>query len=173
LGGDNIAAMIRSTLFAVAALPAALLFGAGETQAARPLLAELLARAPVDAAKPAMSPLALEACLRLARELDRTGEAIDHEIAAIDREAAEGIFLQNQINAEMPMLGGYDETRLNDFQRRMIRHEELAKKFQAEFPRYQQKQKNYDAAVAEFDRDCGQGFSADDRNAAKAKLGIK
>jgi hypothetical protein len=71
LGGDNIAAMTRSTLLAMAALPAALLSGAGETQAARPLLAELLARASVDAGQPAMSPLALEACLRQARELDR------------------------------------------------------------------------------------------------------
>jgi hypothetical protein len=165
--------MTRSRLFAMAALPATLLFTAGETQAARALSSELLARAPVAAGKPAMSPLALEACLRQARELDRTGEAIDYEIAAIDREAAEGIFLQNQINAELPMLGGYDEAGLNDFQRRMIRHEELAKKFQAECPRYQQKQKAYDAAVAGFDRDCRQGFGAGDLAAAKAKFGIK
>jgi hypothetical protein len=165
--------MTRSNLLPVAVLAAAFLFSAGQTQAARPLLAELLARAPVDAGKPAMSELALEACLRQARELDRTGEVIDYEIAAIDREAAEGMFLQNQINAELPMLGGYDEAGLHDFQRRVIRHEELAKKFQAEFPRYQQKQRAYDAAVTEFDRDCGQGYRAGDLSAAKAKLGIK
>jgi hypothetical protein len=165
--------MTRSNLLALAALPAVLLFGAGETQAARPLLAELLARPPATAGQPAMSGLAIEACLRRARELDRTGSAIDTEIAAIDRLAAEGMFLQNQINAELPMLGGYDEPGLNDFQRRLIRHEELAKQFQAEFPLYQQKQKAYDAAVAEFDRDCGQGFTAGDLDAAKAKLGIK
>jgi len=154
-------------------LTVALVFCAREAIAARPLLAELLARAPVEAGKPAMSPLALEACLRQARELDRTGTAIDNEIAGIDRLAAEGIFLQNQINAEMPMLGGYDEPGLNDFQRRMIRHEELAKKFQAEFPLYQQKQKAYDAAVAEFDRDCALGFAASALGTAKSKLGIK
>jgi hypothetical protein len=165
--------MTRSSLFAVAVLPAALLFGAGETHAARLLIAEFLARAPVDAGKPAMSALALEACLRQARELDRTGEAIDYEIAAIDREAAEGIFLQNRINAELPVLGDYDEAGLNDFQRRVIRHEELAKKFEVEFPRYQQKQKAYDTAVAAFDRDCGQGFTAGNLSAAKTKLGIK
>jgi hypothetical protein len=165
--------MTRSTLLAMAALPAALLFGASEAIAARPLLAELLARAPAAAGKPAISPLALEACLRQARELDRTGTAIDNEIAAIDRIAAEGVFLQNQINAELPMLGGYDESGLNDFQRRMIRHEELAKKFQADFPLYQEKQKAYDAAVEEFDRDCAQDFAAGDLAAAKAKLGIK
>ena len=154
-------------------LTVALFLSASEADAARPLLAELLARAPVAAGQPVMSPLALEACLRQARELDRTGSAIDTEIAAIDRLAAEGMFLQNQIDAELPMLGGYDEPGLNNFQHRMIRHEELAKQFQAEFPLYQQKQKTYDAAVAEFDRDCAQGFAASDLDAAKANLGIK
>ena len=152
---------------------ATLVLTASEADAARPLLAELLARAPVDAGQPAMTSLALQACLRLARELDRTGSAIDTEIAAIDRLAAEGMFLQNQIDAELPILGGYDEPGLNDFQHRLIRHEQLAKQFQAEFPLYQQKQKAYDAAVAEFDRDCAQGFTAGDLGAAKAKLGIK
>ncbi len=158
---------------AIAALPAALLLGAGNAQAARPLLAELLARAPVAPGQPAMSPLALEACLLKARELDTTGTAIDYEIAAIDRETAEAMFLENQINGEIPMLGGYDEPGLNAFQKRVIRHEELAKKFKAEFPLYQQKQKAYDAAVAEFDRDCARGFTAGDLGAVKAKLGIK
>ena len=154
-------------------LTVALFLSANEADAARPLLAELMARAPAAAGQPAMSPLALEACLRQARKLDRTGSAIDTEIAAIDRLAAEGMFLQNQIDAELPMLGGYDEPGLNDFQHRMIRHEELAKQFQAEFPLYQQKQKAYDGAVAEFDRDCAQGFAASDLDAAKANLGIK
>jgi hypothetical protein len=154
-------------------LTVALILSASEANAARPLLAELLARAPVDAGQPAMTSLALQACLRLARELDRTGTAIDTEIAAIDRLAAEGMFLQNQIDAELPMLGGYDEPGLNDFQHRLIRHEKLAKQFQAEFPLYQQKQKAYDAAVEEFERDCAQNFRAGDLAAAKSKLGIK
>jgi hypothetical protein len=165
--------MTLSNLLAIAALPAAFLFGAGDAQAARPLLAELVARAPVEAGQPAMSGLALEACLRRARELDLTGTALDTEVAAIDRLAAEGMFLQNQIDAELPMLGGYDEPGLKDVQARMIRHELLAKQFQAEFPLYQQKQKAYDAEVAEFDRDCAQGFAAGDLAALKAKLGIK
>ena len=153
----------------------ALLFAA-PAQAARPLLAEFLARAPVAAGQPAkepiMSALALEACLRQARELDRTGEAIDVQIAAIDREAAEGMFLQRQLDAEMPMLRDYDEAALKNYQLRVIRHEELAKKFQAEFPFYQQKKKAYDAAVAEFERDCAQAFTTGDLAAVKAKLGI-
>lgn len=160
-------------LVAIAALPALLVFGTSDADAARPLLAELLARAPVKAGQPAMSPLALEACLLKARELDRTGTAIDYEIAEIDRKTAEAMFLQNQINAEIPMLGGYDEPGLNAFQKRVIRHEELTKQFKAEFPLYQQRQKAYDAAVAEFDRDCAQGFHAGDLGAVKAKLGIK
>jgi len=151
----------------------ALALSASEANAARPLLVQLLARAPVAAGKPAMSALALEACLRRARELDATGTAIDYEIAAIDRETAEAMFLQNQINAEMPMLGGYDEPGLNAFQKRVIRHEELTKKFKTEFPLYQEKQKAYDAAVAEFDRDCAQGYTAGDLGTVKAKLGIK
>jgi hypothetical protein len=169
--------MTRATMLAIAALPAALLLGASHAFAARPLLAELLARPPVNPGEPAeqsiMSPLALEACLRTARVLDATGTAIDYQIAAIDRETAEAIFLENQINAEIPVLDGYGEPGLNAFQKRVIRHEELAKKFKAEFPVYQQKKKAYDAAVAEFDRDCGQGFTASDLDAAKAKLGIQ
>ena len=84
------------------------------------------------------------------------------------------MFLQNQINAEMPMLGGYDEAGLNDFQRRMIRHEELAKKFQARIPALPAKTKRpttprspTSTAIA------GNGFTAGDLKAAKAKLEIK
>jgi hypothetical protein len=97
----------------------------------------------------------------------------DYEIAAIDREAAEGVLLQNQLNAELPMLGGYDEPALIEFQRRVTRHEELAKKFQAEFPLYQQKQKDYDAAVAEFEHICASRFRPDDLEAVKRKLDLK
>ena len=132
--------MIRATLLAIAALPAALLLGASQADAARPLLAEFLARAP--AKQPIMSPLALEACLRTARELDATGIAIDYQIAAIERETAEAMFLENRINAEFPVLNGYDEAALVAFQKRVIRHEELAKKLKAEFPVYRQKKKS-------------------------------
>jgi hypothetical protein len=165
--------VVRPSRLAFAALVAAVVFSAGEAQAARALLTELLARAPAAAGKPAMSGLALEACVRQARELDRTGEAIDYDVAAIDRLAAEGIFLQNQINAELPVVGDFDEKGLNEFQRRVNRHEEIAKKFQADFPLYQQRQKDYDAAVADFGRNCSGGFSASDLGVAKARLGIK
>jgi hypothetical protein len=165
--------MTRSKRLAYFGLIAALAWSVSEANAARVLLAEVLARPPVQAGQPAMSALALEACLRRADELDRTGAAVDGEVAAIDRLAAEGIFLQRQIESEMPMLGGYDEAGLNDFQRRLIRHDEIAKKFKSEFPVYQQKQKAYDAAVADFDRDCAQGFAAGDLAAVKARLETK
>ncbi|HZL41154.1 MAG TPA: hypothetical protein VFC45_12850 [Pseudolabrys sp.] len=163
--------MTRLSQLALAALPE-LALSTGTADAARPLLSELLARPPA-AGQPAMSALALGACLRQALELDRTGVAINTEIAAIDRSAAQGVFRQNQINAELPVLGDYDQPGLKDFQGRLIRHEQPAKKFRADFPLYKQKQKVYDAAVADFDHDCAQGFAASDLAAAKAKLGIK
>ena len=83
------------------------------------------------------------------------------------------IFLERQLESEMPMLGGYDEAGLKDYQARMIRHEAIAQKFQSEFPVYKQRQKDYDGAVAEFTRDCSRPVSAADLAAVKAKLGIK
>ena len=161
--------MTRTNLLAFAAL----LFSIGDACAARILVAELLARASAAAGQTVMNSPALEACLRQATELDRTGFKVDTDVAAIDRLAAEGRFLQNQIDAELPMLNGYDEKGLHDFQRRVIRHEEVAAKFKIDFPAYQKNQKDYDTAVAAFDRDCAGGFTAGDRDAAKAKLGIK
>jgi hypothetical protein len=151
----------------------ALSLGAGEAQAARTLLADFLMRKPAGAGEPAMSRLALEACLLRAQELDRTGVALDYEVVEIDRLAAEGMFLERQLESEMSALGGYDEAALKDYQARVIRHEAIAKKFQSEFPDYAQRQKDYDAAVAEFSRDCATAFGAADLVAVKAKLGIK
>jgi hypothetical protein len=145
----------------------------GEAIAARTLLADLLARPPAQTGTKPMSALALEACLRRAQELDHEGIAIDYEIAAIDREAAEALMLQKQINAELPVLGNFDEPALNAFQRRVIRHEELTKKFHVEFPHYEQRQKAYDAAVAEFERYCAGRFTRGDLDAVKTKLDLK
>ena len=141
--------------------------------AARALLADLFTRPPAESGAKVMSVLALEACVRQAQELDREGTAIDFEIAAIDREAAEALWLQKRINSELPALGDFDETELNEFQRRVIRHEELAKKFQSEFPQYQEKQKAYDRAVDDFERYCGGRFTQRDLEAVKAKLNLK
>ncbi len=157
----------------MAALIAIAIGPPGEATAARTLLADLMARSPAQTDTKPMSALALEACLRRAQELDREGSAIDYEIAAIDREAAEALMLQKQINAELPVLGDFDEPALNAFQQRVIRHEELTKKFHAEFPRYEQRQKAYDTAVAEFERYCTGRFTRGDLDAVKAKLDLK
>jgi len=154
-------------------LIAAITLGSGEASAARTLLADLLARKPASTGEPAMSRLALEACLRRAQELDRTGIALDYEVVEIDRLAAEGMFLERQLESEMTALGGYDEAALKDYQARVVRHEAIAKKFQNEFPVYKQRQQDYDAAVGEFTRDCAAAFGADDLAAVEAKLGIK
>jgi hypothetical protein len=156
----------------MAALIAIAVSQPGVATAARTLLADLMARPPARAGTKPMSALALEACLRRAQELDRDGTAIDYEIAAIDREAAEALLLQKQINAELPVLGDFDEPALNAFQRRVIRHEELTKNFHVEFPRYERRQKAYDAAVAEFERYCAGRFSGDDLDSTKSKLGL-
>lgn len=130
--------MASSNRLAFAALIAALILSANEAYAARALLSELLARTPAAEGQPVMSSLALDACLRRADQLDVTGVTVDMEISDIDRMAAERMFLQRQIDAELPMVGDYDENALNAFQRRVIRHEELARKFKIDFPAYQQ-----------------------------------
>src|SRR4029078_637767 len=127
--------MARRVLIATAVV---LVFCGFDANAARTLHKDLMARAPAVTDGPAMSELALEACMRRAQELDRTGTAIDYEIAAIDREAAEALLLQRQLNTALPFVGGFDEAALQEFQRRAARHEELSKKFQVEFPLYQQ-----------------------------------
>ncbi len=165
--------MASSNRLAFAALIAALYLSASEAYAARALLSELLARMPAAEGQPAMSSLALDACLRRADQLDVTGVTVDMEISDIDRMAAERMFLQRQIDAELPMVGDYDENALNAFQRRVIRHEELARKFKIDFPAYQEHQQAYNDAVVDFERDCFGNFTAGDLAAAKARLGIK
>jgi hypothetical protein len=48
-----------------------LAFGFNDANAARTLITELMARPPAGSDAPAMSALALEACMRRAQELDR------------------------------------------------------------------------------------------------------
>src|SRR6476646_11636710 len=155
------------------AMSFSLALGAIDAHAARTLLTGLMKRPPAGLDEPAMSALALEACVHRAQELDRTGTAIDYEIAAIDREAAEALLLQKQLNAELPTVQEYDEPALNEFQRRVIRHEELSHKFQLEFPLYQNKQKAYDAAVEELENICANRFRRGDLDAIRKKLDLK
>jgi hypothetical protein len=142
--------------------------------AAPTVLKDFMARPPAKTDEPVISALALEACIRRAQELDRAGIAIDLEIAAIDREAAEVLLLQKQLNAELPKIGAFDETALNEFQRRVVRHDELTRKFQTEFPRYQDKQRAYDAEVDEFEHViCAGRFRRNDLDAVRGKFDLK
>jgi hypothetical protein len=151
-----------------------LAFGAINANAAPTVLKDLVARPPAKTDEPVMSALALEACIHRAQELDRAGVAIDLEITAIDREAAEALLLQKQLNTELPMIGSYDETALNEFQRRVVRHEELTRKFQMAFPLYQDKQRAYDADVDEFEHViCAGRFRTNDLDAVRAKFDRK
>jgi hypothetical protein len=151
-----------------------LAFGAINANAAPTVLKDFMARPPAKTDEPVMSALALEACIHRAQELDRAGIAIDLEIAAIDREAAEALLLQKQLNAELPMIGAYDESALNEFQRRVVRHQELTRKFHMEFPRYQDNQKAYDADVDEFEHViCAGRFRRNDLDAVRAKFNLK
>jgi predicted amidohydrolase YtcJ len=139
--------------------------------AARPLLSELLGRAPVTAG--GMSAPALEACVIRARELESAGFALDNDVSAMDRLAAEDRLLKNQINAEIGAVNGYDEAGIKGFQERVIRQGETSKKFEVAFAHYRQSQMAYDAALTHFDRDCARPFTAADLIAVKTKLGIK
>jgi len=151
-----------------------LAFGGINANAAPTVLKDFMARPPAKTDEPVMSALALEACIHRAQELDRTGIAIDLEIAAIDREAAEVLLLQKQLNAELPLIGAYDEAALNEFQRRVVRREELNRKFQTEFPRYQAKQRAFDTDVDEFEHViCVGRFSRNDLDAVRAKFDLK
>ena len=59
-----------------------------------------------------------------------------------------------------------------EFEQRVIRHEELAKKFKAEFPHYEQDKKPMTTAVAEFERDCAGHFTVT-ISTHQSKLGLK
>ncbi len=115
-------------------LIAAIVLSAGNTAyAARTLLADFLKRKPAGAGELAMSRLKLEARLLRVQEADRTGVALDYQVAEIDRLAAEGVFLERQLESEMGALGGYDEAALKDYQARRPLLSD-SEKFQSNFP---------------------------------------
>lgn len=159
---------------ALLAAVAALVLGAGEANAARTLLADLMARPPAaEGAKPALTPGKLEACLREARDLDKTGIGLDAEISAIEQTSAEAMFLQHLINMQFARLNGADKAAIAEFEQRTHRHEELTQKFKAAYPLYQAHQADYDTKVAAFENTCAGSFSARDLETVKTKLQTK
>jgi hypothetical protein len=149
-----------------------LMLAAGEAMAERALLAGLLARSPAGPNDPAMSALALEACLKLATSLDRTGAKVAGQAAKIERLNAEHIALQNQINAELDQLGHYNAQQMAAFQRRVAHNDDVERKLRGDRPAHQKDRQAYDDAVAGFGRNCGGHFRAGDLAAARAKFGL-
>ncbi|HXX07227.1 MAG TPA: hypothetical protein VEJ43_04050 [Pseudolabrys sp.] len=54
-----------------------------------------------------------------------------------------------------------------------MRKRAIQRCLRAEFPLYQKKHNEYEAAVAEFEQDCAGGFSRGDLEALKSKLDLK
>ncbi|MGB7258700.1 MAG: hypothetical protein ACRECC_01460 [Pseudolabrys sp.] len=156
------------------ALAAALTFGAGDAEAARGLLPQLLARAPATGGgKAALAADKLEACLRRARDLDKTGVALDEQMSDVQRTTAEAMFLQYQNNMQLPSLDSADDQAKTDLGLRMARHDELSQQLKSQYAAYQKRQSEYEIAVAAFERDCAGNFTRADLDAAKSKLQIK
>jgi hypothetical protein len=166
--------MNRRLRLAKLAATALLIFGGIKAHAARSLLTELTTRPPAAAsAKAALTGDKLEACLRAARTLDTSGQALDVEISAIEQITAESMFLQFVINSQFATLNGADKAAVAEFEQRTRRHDELARKFKADYPTYQQHKSDYDGKVAAFERDCAGDFDRRDLEAVKTKLQIK
>lgn len=166
--------MNRRWRLAKLAAAALLIVSGSEARAARSLLAELTARPPAAAgAHAALTSEKLEACLRAARALDASGQALDGEISAIEQITAESMFLQFVINSQFTTLNGADKAAVAEFEQRTRRHDELARKFKTDYPAYQQHKSDYDGKVAAFERDCAGDFDGRDLEAVKTKLQIK
>ncbi len=145
---------------------------AGLAVADSAFLARLLKRSPAALSEPAMSALALEACLKLAATLDRDGAKVASDGARIEKLTAERAALQNQINAELDQLSHYDSQQMAAFQRRVTRNDDVERELHSGGPAHEKESKAYDEAVAGFERSCSGSFRAGDLTAAKAELGL-
>jgi hypothetical protein len=155
-----------------AAIATLLMLAAGQAMAERGLLDTLMARPPAAISEPAMSTLALEACLKLAASLDRAGRTIADAGAAIERLAAQRLALRNQINAELDQLSHYDAQQMAAFQRRVAHSDDVERELRSDRAAHQKEREAHDEAIVSFERNCGGRFHADDLVAVKAKLGL-
>jgi len=153
------------------ALLAAFSLTGGEAQALHTSLAQFLARAPVEA-NASLSAEQVEACMKRARELDRLGNELDMQMEAIQTASGQAMFLQYLNRTQLPRLDDADQDTRSEFAQRTIQHEALRRKLDADVPAYEKRVANYEAGVKALDRDCAGTFTARDRDAAKAKLGI-
>lgn len=156
-----------------AAITTLLVLAVGPAMAEGTLLAGFLERSPVAPNQPAMSALALEACLKLAASLDSIGAKVASGGARIAKLTAERFALQDQINAELDQLSHYDAREMAAFQRRVTRNDDVERELRSGRPAHENEAKAYAGAVAGFERNCAGSFRAGDLTAAKAKLGLK
>ena len=153
-------------LFAVVVL------ASGDARALHTSLAQFLARAPVET-NASLSAEQVESCMKQARDLDRTGNELDMQMEAIQTASGQAMFLQYLNRAQLPRLDDADEDTRGEFAQRTVQHDALRRKLDADIPAYERRAASYEADVKTLDRECTGTFTARDRDAAKAKLGIQ
>jgi|SRR6185312_7346672 len=152
-------------------LLAAFVLAAGEAQALHTSLAQFLARAPAENAS--LSAEQVEGCMKQARDLDRTGNELDMQMEAIQTASGQAMFLQYLNRAQLPRLDDADDDTRSEFAQRTVQHDALRRKLDADIPLFEKRSANYEAGVKTLERECAGTFTARDRDAAKAKLGIQ
>jgi hypothetical protein len=153
-------------------LVAPLVLAAGEAQALHSSLAQFLARGPVEA-NASLSAEQVESCMSKARGLDRLGNELDMQMEAIQTASGQAMFLQYLNRAQLPRLDDADADTRSEYTLRVGQHDALRRKLDADIPAYEKRAAAYEAGVKALDRDCAGTFTARDRDAAKAKLGIQ
>jgi len=153
-------------------LLAAFVLAAGEAQALHTSLAQFLARVPVEV-NASLSAEQVEGCMKQARDLDRTGNELDMQMEAIQTASGQAMFLQYLNRAQLPRLDDADDDTRSEFAQRTVQHDALRRKLDADIPLFEKRSANYEAGVKTLERECAGTFTARDRDAAKAKLGIQ
>lgn len=151
---------------------AAAVFESGDARALHTSLAQFLARAPVET-NASLSAERVEACMKQARDLDRLGNELDMQMEAIQTASGQAMFLQYLNRAQLPRLDDADDDTRNEFAQRVGQHDVLRRKLDADIPAYEKRAADYEARVNALGRECAGTFTARDRDAAKAKLGIQ
>jgi hypothetical protein len=153
------------------ALLAAFALTGGAAHALHTSLAQFVARAPVET-NASLNAGQVEACMKRARDLDHLGNELDMQMEAIQTASGQAMFLQYLNRTQLPRLDDADDDTRAEFAQRMVQHDTLRRKLDTDVPAYEKRLATYEAGVKTLDRDCAGTFTARDRDAAKAKLGI-
>jgi hypothetical protein len=151
---------------------AAVVVASGDAQALHTSLAQFLARVPVEA-NASLTLDQVEACVKTAHALDRTGNELDMQMEAIQTASGQAMFLHYLNRAQLPRLDDAGADARAEYDQRVGQHDALRRKLGADIPIYEKRMADYETGVKAFDRDCAGTFTARDRDAAKAKLGIQ